>query len=204
MTVFVVDDDQAVRDGLRALLETSGYEVEASPSAEAFLAAFDASRPGCLVLDVRLPQMTGLELQAELARRGSTLPIVFLSAHGDIPMTVAAMRAGASDFLTKPVDGALLVEKVEAALRTGSAQAAGAQAAQARLGSLTEREREVMDLAVGGLTNKEIAQALGISHRTVEVHRGRVMQKTRAAHLLELAQLVATARSSRRGGSGGT
>jgi len=197
-TVFVVDDDLAVRDGLRALLESSGHTVDAYDSAEAFLGAFDGTRPGCLVLDVRLPQMTGPQLQVELERRGSRLPIVFLTAHGDIPLTVEVMRAGAADFLTKPVEGSRLIEHVAAALQRGIAWSRETEATRARLAGLTEREREVMELTVAGLSNKEIAQRLGISHRTVEVHRARVMQKTGAAHLLDLARLVAASKAAHR------
>lgn len=195
-TVFVVDDDAAVRDSVLLLLETAGLAVETCESAEAFLAAPDAQRAGCLVLDMRMPGMSGIELQAELARRGMDLPIVFLTAHGDIPQTVQAMKAGAEDFLTKPVDGAVLLERVQAALVRGRAdrerQAARAHA-RTRLAALTEREREILALAVAGCANKEIARQLGISFRTVELHRSRILRKTGAETLLELAQLAAAA-----------
>lgn len=193
-TVFVVDDDAAVRDSVCLLLETAGLAVEAHDSAESFLAALDPQRYGCLVLDMRMPGMGGLELQAELARRGALLPIIFLTAHGDIPMTVRAMKAGAADFLTKPVDGAELIERIEAALlraRSDRESVAARQEARARLAALTEREQEILALAVAGCTNKDIARRLGISFRTVEVHRSHILLKTGAATLIELAQLVA-------------
>jgi FixJ family two-component response regulator len=193
-TVFVVDDDAAVRDSVCLLLETAGLAVEAHDSAESFLAALDPQRYGCLVLDMRMPGMGGLELQAELARRGALLPIIFLTAHGDIPMTVRAMKAGAADFLTKPVDGAELIERIEAALvraRADRDSQAARQEARARLAALTEREQEILALAVAGCTNKDIARRLGISFRTVEVHRSHILLKTGAATLIELAQLVA-------------
>lgn len=193
-TVFVVDDDAAVRDSVCLLLETAGLAVEAHDSAESFLAALDPQRYGCLVLDMRMPGMGGLELQAELARRGALLPIIFLTAHGDIPMTVRAMKAGAADFLTKPVDGAELIERIEAALvraRADRESEAARQEARARLAALTEREQEILALAVAGCTNKDIARRLGISFRTVEVHRSHILLKTGAATLIELAQLVA-------------
>lgn len=193
-TVFVVDDDDAVRDSVSLLLETAGLSVEAYESAESFLAGLDSEQTGCLVLDMRMQGMGGMELQAELARRGIPLPIIFLTAHGDIPTTVRAMKAGAADFLTKPVDGAVLLERIEAALvraRSDRESQAARQEARARLAVLTEREREILALAVAGCANKEIARRLGISFRTVEVHRSHILLKTGAETLLELAQLVA-------------
>lgn len=193
-TVFVVDDDAAVRDSLSLLLKTDGLAVEAYDSAESFLAALLPNRSGCLVLDMRMSGMSGLDLQEELARRGMHLPIVFLTAHGDIPMTVRAMKAGAADFLTKPVDGATLLERIKAALarsRAGREEEATRRQARDKLSELTEREQEILALAVSGFSNKEIARRLGISYRTVEVHRSHIFFKTAAANLLELAQLVA-------------
>lgn len=192
-TVFVVDDDAAVRDGLALLLETAGITVQTFDSADAFLAAFDPGGAGCLVLDVRMPGKTGPELQSALNDRGARVPIIFLTAHGDIPTTVQAMKAGAVDFLTKPIDARVLLERVRAALELDRAQRAvqaSKNAACAVIATLTERERDVLSLALTGMQNKEIAQRLGISHRTVEVHRSRILLKTGASTLLGLAQLA--------------
>jgi FixJ family two-component response regulator len=184
-TVFVVDDDEAVRAGLIALFDAAGFAVEAYAGPRAFLAAYRPERAGCLVLDVNMPDMKGPELQAELARRGSHLPIIFLTAHGDIPMTVNAIKAGAVDFLTKPADGAELLKRVRAAL---------AQSAQAfdGLAELTAREREVMVRMAAGRSSKEIARELDISHRTVELYRSRILQKMKVRSVLELAETVRT------------
>jgi len=195
-TVFIVDDDAAVRDGLAMLLDTAGLAVETYDGAAAFLAACSGLRTGCLILDVRMPEMTGPELQAELKRRGIDLPIIFLTAHGDIPTTVQAMKQGATDFLTKPVVGSELLERVQAALEKSAQlnqQASATQALRERLEGLTQRELEVMKLVADGLPNKEIARNLGISHRTVEVHRARVMQKTGVTNLVELSRLAEAA-----------
>jgi FixJ family two-component response regulator len=192
-TVFIVDDDPAVRDSLGLLLETAGLAVECHDSAEAFLQTWRPGRPGCLVLDVRMGGMSGPELQAELNRRGSRLPIIFLTAHGDIPMTVRALKTGAADFLTKPVDGTVLLERVQAALHQDCESRAhhGARdAAQQRLASLSPREREILALVLAGHANKVIAQRLDISYRTVELHRSHILQKTGTASMLELAQLA--------------
>jgi RNA polymerase sigma factor (sigma-70 family) len=192
-TVFVVDDDAAVRDGLALLLDTAGLAVETYDGAAAFLAACSPARAGCLILDVRMPEMSGPELQAELIRRGVDLPIIFLTAHGDIPTTVQAMKAGAMDFLTKPVVGGELLERVRAAFENSARlreQATARQSLRERLEGLTGREREIMKLVADGLPNKEIARSLGISHRTVEVHRARVMQKTGVTNMVELSRLA--------------
>ena len=192
-TVFVVDDDAAVRDGLALLLDTAGLAVETYDSAAAFLAVCSADRAGCLILDVRMPEMGGPELQAELNRRGIDLPIIFLTAHGDIPTTVQAMKAGALDFLTKPVAGDDLLERVRAAFEKVARlreQESATQSLRERLEGLTAREREIMRLVADGIANKEIARRLGISHRTVEVHRARVMQKTGVTNLVELSRLA--------------
>jgi FixJ family two-component response regulator len=192
--VYIVDDDAAVRDSLCLLCETAGLRVEGHAGGESFLAAFRPDQAGCLILDVRMGRMSGPELHAELNRRGSQLPVIYLSAYGDIPMTVRAMQAGAVDFLTKPVAGVELLDRVQAALRRAcdhwNRQAALAEQCS-RLAVLTPREREIMALALAGQVNKTIAKRLGISHRTVEVHRSRILHKTGAASLLELAQLAA-------------
>ena len=193
-TVFVVDDDPAVRDSLTLLLETEGINVEVFASGEAFLAAGSSWPPrSCAVVDIRMPGLDGMQLQTELARRGIPLPVIFLTGHGDIPMSVRAIKAGAVDFLTKPVTGTALLESVRAALLESEKlrlQAAASQTASSRVASLTEREHQVMLLAVDGLLNKEIARQLGISHRTVEIHKARIMLKTGAETLLDLARLV--------------
>jgi len=192
-TVYLVDDDLAVRDSLGLLIEQEGYAVECYASAEAFLDAELADGPGCLVLDLRMPGMDGIRLQDELRRRSLDLPIVFLSGHGDIPTSVRAIKAGAVDFLTKPVTGDALLHCVETAVaesRRRRIAAAANHNAASRLATLTEREREVMALAVTGLANKEIARMLGISHRTVEIHKARLMQKTGAETVLDLVRLA--------------
>lgn len=197
--VYVVDDDAIVRDGLLLLLESADLPARAFDSAEAFLAGFVDDRPGCLVLDLRMSGMNGLDLQAELGRRGVVLPIVFLTAHGDIPMTVQALKSGAIDFLTKPVDGAVLVDVVREALKASErlrAESAATRAERARLEVLTPRERTVLELAVTGASNKVIARQLGISFRTVEAYRSRILHKTGAGSLMELAHRLAVGPSS--------
>ena len=191
--VFIVDDDHAVRDGFTLLFDAADIAVETYESAEAFLTAYNPERPGCLVLDVNMPGMSGPELQLELIKRHIRLPILFLTAHGDIPMTVRAMKAGAMDFLTKPVQGKQLLQQVKTAFTLDAQmreQASLDQTAETLLSCLTPRELEVMLLVVAGHANKEIARHLGISHRTVEIHRSRVMEKTGASNLLELARLA--------------
>lgn len=195
--VYVIDDDAPVRDGLRLMLEAAGLEVQVFSSAELFLEALQPRDRGCIILDLRLPGMSGTELQAELRRRSNELPIVFLTAYGDIPMTVSAVKAGASDVLVKPVEGDRLVERVNEILRDAAAREASTAQTRERLQGLTSREREVLVLAAGGLTNKDIAARLGISFRTVEVHRGHVMQKTQAGNMVELLGLVESARRAK-------
>ena len=192
--VYIVDDDAAVRDSLGLLCETAGLRVECHASAESFLSAYRPGQAGCLVLDVRMGQMSGPELHAELVRRGSRLPVIYLTAHGDIPMTVRAMKAGAADFLTKPVDGAVLLDRVQAALSRNCELLLlqeNLAAQHQRLTLLTPREREVMLLALAGHPNKAIANRLGISHRTVEIHRSRILQKTGTTSMLELTRFAA-------------
>lgn len=193
-TVYVVDDDPAVRESLTLLLEQEDFIVVAYDSAEAFLAACPPAG-SCAIVDIRMPGMDGMELQNELSRRGLHLSVIFLTGHGDIPLSVRAIKAGAVDFLTKPVTGAALLESVRAAVEEGrrlSSRAEASQTAAACVANLTEREREVMALAVGGLPNKEIARRLGISHRTVEIHKARIMHKTGAETLLDLARIAET------------
>ncbi len=192
-TVFVVDDDDGVRTSLGILLDSAGYRVVPFPSAPEFLAQYDPARPGCVLLDMRMPGMTGMEMLQELARRGAFLPVIFITGHGDVPMAVEAMKAGAFDFLQKPFSPRDLLDRIQRAL------AADTEARQVlsrtedlrqRLATLTPREKEVMGLIVAGHANKVIAMDLGLSERTVEIHRARVMEKmaTRSvAHLVRMA-----------------
>lgn len=192
-TVFVVDDDPAVRDALTLLLEQEDINVETFDCAETFLAAECPVLRSCAIVDLRMPGMDGIQLQAELSRRGVLLPIIFLTSYGDIPLSVRAIKAGAVDFLTKPVTGAALLASVQAALLDSerlNSQAEASQTAAAQVASLTEREREVMLLAIEGLPNKEVARRLGISHRTVEIHKARIMHKTGAETVLDLARIA--------------
>jgi FixJ family two-component response regulator len=191
--VFVVDDDAFVRDSLRMLLEIGGYAVATFPGAEDFLDICTPDTEGCIILDVNMPDMDGPALQVELIHRGLQLPIIFLSGQGTIPLTVRTLKSGAMDFLTKPVQGSVLLARVEEAMKQSAIlreQAVTSQIIAARLATLTEREREVMMLAVAGHTSKEIALQLGISFRTVEIHRSHVMQKTGASNMLELARIT--------------
>jgi RNA polymerase sigma factor (sigma-70 family) len=189
-TVFVVDDDPAVRDGLTSVIEAAGLRVSAFESAEGFLAEFDPNQAGCILMDIRLPRMTGTELHAELIARGVKQPVIFCTAHGDVPTSVRALHAGAFDFLEKPVEGALLLERVRAALAIDAERHKAdhnRRNLEMRLARLTARERTVMELVVQGHSSKEIAKTLGISHRTVEVYRSRIMEKLRVPTLLQLA-----------------
>jgi FixJ family two-component response regulator len=192
-TVYVVDDDPAVRDGLKALLTVSGYRIEAFDSAESFLAAADRGAVGCAILDIRMPGMNGLELQRELKRRGIALPVVIVTGHGDVPLAVAALKAGAVDFLEKPFDSDALLASIAEALRRNAAARVSTfdrDTVAARVAQLTPREREVMDLVVAGHPNKVVADRLGIAVRTVEIHRARVMEKTEARNLSELIRMA--------------
>lgn len=192
-TVFVVDDDAGVRDSLRILLEATGHAVRSFGSAFDFLVACDPEAPGCLLLDVNMPAMTGLELQRELGLRRIFLPVIFLTGHADVPTAVDAMKNGAFDFLQKPFGQDALLERVTRALAADhQAREALTRASEIRRreASLTPREREVMALIVRGLANKVIAQDLRLSERTVEIHRARVMEKMGSrsvAHLVRMA-----------------
>ena len=191
--VFVVDDDTAVRDSLALLLRSVDLKSEAYSSANEFLDAYDATRPGCLVLDVRMQGMSGLELQQELDKLHSTLPIIFLTAHGDVPMAVTAVKAGAVDFIQKPFRDQDLIDKIQHAIEEDARirkMLADRQQILTRIESLTPREHEVMEMVVDGKANKVIAIDLGLSQRTVEIHRARVMQKMGADSVSQLVQMV--------------
>ncbi|WP_024297385.1 response regulator transcription factor [Methylomicrobium lacus] len=190
--VLLIDDDPSVRESLTLLMETIGFPIQTYESAEAFLKQYSPGKPGCLILDVNMPGMNGPELQVELARRKIQLPIIFLTGYGDIPMTVQTIKAGAVDFMIKPIKGRLLIERIRSIFQQDSLKRAEVNPNSplcVRIYDLTPREREVMSMVVAGFTNKEIARQLSISHRTVEIHRARVMEKTGAGNLLELAQL---------------
>lgn len=192
--VFLVDDDSAVRDAMRALFLAEGLAFEAYASAEAFLADYDRDRAGCLVLDVRMPGLGGLELQQRLRDHGVRLPVIFLTGHGDVPMSVRALKAGAVDFLEKPVDTHTLLARVHEAIALDEqrrAQEANHAGMRARFERLTPREREILTQVASGKSSKEIARALAISPRTVEVHRARVMEKLGAASLADLTKIAA-------------
>ena len=191
--VYVVDDDPSMRRSLESLLRSVGHEVRLFASAPEFMQATRKDTPGCLVLDVRLPGMSGLAFQQELAKAGVALPIIFVTGHGDVPMTVRAMKAGAAEFLTKPFDDQILLDAVHAALERDRARrrdAASLAALRARYDGLTERERQVMSHVVTGWVNKRIAAQLDLSVVTVKVHRGQVMRKMQAKSLADLVRMA--------------
>ncbi|MET0743697.1 MAG: response regulator transcription factor [Microvirga sp.] len=191
--VFVVDDDPYVREAIEDLLRSVGHEVRAFASVAAFLQHAPIDLPGCLILDVRLPDMSGLEYQRTHAAAGLGLPVVFITGHGDIPMSVAAMKAGAIEFLTKPFRDQDLLDAVHAGIALDRRRKAGEVALAAlreRYASLTSREQETMALVVAGLLNKQIAGRLGLSEMTVKVHRAQVMRKMNAASLPELVRMA--------------
>lgn len=194
-TIYVVDDDEAMRDSMTWLLEGEGYRVSCFASADAFLGARHDFMNGCLVLDVRMPEMSGLELHEKLDALGSRLPIIFVTGHGDVPMAVAALHRGACDFIEKPFHNEDLLARIERALEIDSELATRHQRDSAiaqRIDQLTPREREVMQLVVAGKLNKQIADVLDISMKTVEAHRARVMEKMRVRTLAELVKAVIT------------
>jgi FixJ family two-component response regulator len=192
-TVFVVDDYAPVRNAISRLLRTAGFVVATFESADAFLAQYNPAACGCVVLDLAMPAVSGLELQEILAQSGSLLPIIFLTAHGSIPKSVRAMKHGASDFLTKPVNDEDLLTAVRAAIERNRAvrlEQAELSEIRARLATLTPREREVLEYVVAGKLNKQIAGSLGTVEQTVKVHRAHVMQKMGARSVAELVRLT--------------
>jgi two-component system response regulator FixJ len=192
-TIFIVDDNAAVRDSLQLLLRLSGNPVESFASAAEFLAVYREDRPGCLLLDIRMPGMSGLELQQKLNECHAILPIIFITGHGDVAMAVEAMQAGATDFMQKPFRDQDLIDRIQQALDKDAENRAvlnERNAIRARRDALTTREHEVMELVVRGCANKVIAADLKLSQRTVEIHRARVMEKMEASSLAHLVRMV--------------
>jgi two-component system, LuxR family, response regulator FixJ len=191
--VFIVDDDEAVRNSLRLLVKSVGLAAVPAESAQEFLATYDPGDPGCLILDVRMPGMSGIELQQQLNLRGAVIPVIFITGHGDIPMAVEAMQQGAFDFLQKPFRDQDLIDRVQRALerdRANRAELLERARIRERRDSLTPREREVLELVASGKPNKVMAADLGLSQRTVEIHRARVMEKMGASSLAQLVRMV--------------
>ena len=191
--VMVVDDDAGVRNAMRSLLKSVGLVSQLHASAQEFLASYDPAQPGCVLLDIRMPGMSGLELQQELNLRGATIPVIFMTGHGDIPMAVEAMQHGAFDFLQKPFRDQDLLDRIQKAIaRDAQLRLSLGEHARIRacLEKLTAREREVLDLLVQGKQNKAVAQVLDVSPRTVEIHRARVMEKMEAQSVAELVRMM--------------
>jgi len=191
--VFIVDDDDAVRNSLRLLVKSVGLPASTAKSAQEFLENYDPGHPGCLILDVRMPGMSGMELQQQLNVRGAVIPVIFITGHGDIPMAVEAMQQGAFDFLQKPFRDQDLIDRIQRALEKDAAnreELTQRSRIRERLGTLTPREREVLGLVTSGKPNKVIAADLGLSQRTVEIHRSRVMEKMGAASLAQLVRMA--------------
>ena len=193
-TVFVVDDDASVRESLELLIDSAGWQAQTFATANEFLACPRIVAPSCLVLDVTLPDLNGLDLQKRIAVDRRDMPIIFISGHGDVPMTVQAMKAGAVEFLTKPLRGDVLLSAIQHAIERSSAALGHEEAMRSlreRYASLTRREREVMALVVAGLLNKQVAGELGISEITVKAHRGQVMRNMEADSLADLVRMSA-------------
>jgi FixJ family two-component response regulator len=192
-TVYIVDDDEAVRDSLRWLLEANSYRVRAYASAESFLAEYDEQQPGVLIVDVRMPGMSGLELQEQLIARKSSMPVVFITGHGDIPMAISTMKKGAVDFLEKPFDETALREIVGRMFEQANQRLTQAKAVrqhEAMLARLTSREQQVLERIVAGRLNKQIADDLGISIKTVEAHRANIMEKLQVTTVADLMKVA--------------
>jgi FixJ family two-component response regulator len=196
--VYVVDDDSGVRSSILILLKSVGINTTTFASAREFLAAYDHSQPGCLILDIRMPGMSGMDLQLELNRLGAVLPIMFITGHGDVPMAVEAMQQGAFDFLQKPFRDQDLIQRIQRALERDESHRAALRQTDAikmRLASLTPREREVLDLLADGKQNKVMAAELGLSQRTVEIHRANVMDKMQARSVAQLVRMLLDVRA---------
>ena len=192
-TVFIIDDDRGMRQAIQDLVESVGLRAESFATGEEFLRTKHTDRPGCLVLDVRLPQMSGLDFQRRLTEIGSQIPIIFITAHGDIPMSVRALKSGAVEFLTKPFRDQDLLDAIHQALQRDHAtqeQQAEIHDLQERYGALTAREQQVMALVVSGMLNKQIASEIGASEATVKVHRGNVMHKMQAGSVVDLVRMA--------------
>ena len=192
-TVFIVDDDRGLRQAIHDLVESVGLRAESFASGEDFLRAKRMNRPSCLVLDVRLPQMSGLDFQQRLTETGIQIPIIFITAHGDIPMSVRALKSGALEFLTKPFRDQDLLDAIHQALerdRVAREQESEIHNLQERVRTLTAREQEVMSLVVSGMLNKQIASEIGTSEATVKIHRGNVMRKMKAGSVVDLVRMA--------------
>jgi len=192
-TVFIIDDDRGMRQAIHDLVESVGLRAESFATGEEFLGLRQIGRPSCLVLDVRLPQMSGLDFQRRLAETGMQIPIIFVTAHGDIPMSVRALKSGAVEFLTKPFRDQDLLDAIQQALqhdRAAQEQQAEIHALQARYHALTPREQQVMALVVSGMLNKQIASEIGASEATVKIHRGNVMHKMQAGSVADLVRMA--------------
>ena len=192
-TVFIIDDDRGMRQSIQDLVESVGLHAESFATGEEFLKRKRTNDPSCLVLDVRLPQMSGLDFQRQLAETGTQIPIIFVTAHGDVPMSVRALKSGAMEFLTKPFRDQDLLDAIHQALqrdRTAQEQQAEIHDLQARYHALTRREQEVMTLVVSGMLNKQIASEIGASEATVKIHRGQVMHKMQAGSVADLVRMA--------------